>query len=73
MENRAHPLSEENLGVQEEHNYRSNIIIRDMAEELLVEDAAQMTETKTGLTEVAVKMCIRDRFENGTNHPWFNP
>ena len=38
MENRAHSLSEENLGVQEEHNYRSNIIIRDMAEELLEED-----------------------------------
>ena len=54
MENRAHPLSEENLGVQEERNYRSNIIIRDMAEELLEEDAAQMTETKTGLTEVSI-------------------
>ena len=60
MENRAHPLSEENLGVQEEHNYCSNIIIRDMAEELLEEDTAQMTETKTGLTEVLITIEGKD-------------
>ena len=47
---------------RQEHNYSSNIIIRDMAEELLEEDAAQMTETKTGLTEVFITIEGKDLY-----------
>ena len=56
MENRAQQLSTENPGVQEECKYQNNIIIKDMAKELLEEDEAETMETKAGLTEVIVNI-----------------
>ena len=56
MGNWAQPLSKEDSGVQEEYNYQSNIIIKDMSKELLEEDDAEMMETTAGLTEVIVNI-----------------
>ena len=59
-------MSPEDSGVQTDDMYQNNIIITDLAEELLEEEDFEAVRRENGQTEVKIdiegkEMCIRDR------------